>query len=231
MKKSIPILLCLTASAKLFGGPFFSQASTNEKKSTSNGTAESWRTEDRCCVAKSNFYINAFGGANFLENSSINGNKATYRVGYVFSGSLGYCWRYGVRPEFEYAFRRNAISRIDFVTQGYSTHGHFQTSSYMANLLWDLPLCTWGCTFANIQPFIGAGIGFDHENMHASNSRVVFRQDWNRFSWQAMGGFSYLIFRHTELTLEYKFHQGGNNFYNHAVGLGLTYKFGYLKKC
>ncbi len=63
----------------------------------------------------------------------------------------------------------------------FSKHGHFQTSSYMANLLWDLPLSSWGCAFWNIQPFIGAGIGYDFQQMHSSNSRIIFNQKWNQF--------------------------------------------------
>jgi len=95
----------------------------------------------------------------------------------------------------------------------------------MANLLWDL----LGCAFWKIQPFIGAGIGYDFQQMHASNSRIIFNQKWNHFSWQAMAGFAYSIFCNTEITLEYKFHQGGSHFYNHSVGVGLVYKFGFLR--
>jgi opacity protein-like surface antigen len=190
------------------------------------------QAKDSCCVDEMNFYAKVLGGANFLQNTTINGNKATYQTGYIIAGSLGYCWRYyGLRLEGEYAFRRNDISKIHFITEGSSKHGNFQTSSFMANLLWDLPLCSWGCAFWNIQPFIGAGIGDDFQKMHSSNSRIVFNQKWNRLSWQAMAGFSYPIFRNTEITLEYKFHEGGSHFYNHSVGVGLVYKFGFLRKC
>ncbi len=182
--------------------------------------------EDSCCVDEKNFYAKIFGGANFLQNTTINGNKSTYETGYIVAGSLGFCWRrYGLHLEAEYAFRRNAIEEIHFIIEGSSKHGHFQTSSYMANLLWDLQ----GCTFWNIQPFIGAGIGYDFQQMHSSNSRIVFSQKWNHFSWQAMAGLAYPIFRNTEITLEYKFHQGSRPFYNHSVGVGLVYKFGFLK--
>ena len=176
-------------------------------------------------VDSMNFYAKVLGGANFLQNTTIDGNKAFYQPGYVFAGSLGYCWRnYGLRLEAEYAFRRNAIDKIHFITQGSSTHGHFQTSSYMANLLWDL----LGCSFWKIQPFIGAGIGYDSQKMHATNSRIDFHQKWNRFAWQAMAGFAFSIFRNAELTLEYQFHEGGGHFYNHAVAAGFVYKFGFL---
>lgn len=191
---------------------------------------DSFCYEDSCCVDETDFYAKIFGGANFLQNTEITGNKSTYQIGYVIAGSLGYSWCYGLRLEAEYAFRRNAIRQIHFCCgEDFSNHGHFQTSSYMANLLWDLPLASWGCTFWNVQPFIGAGIGYDFQQMHASNSSIVFNQKWNHFSWQIMAGFAYPIFCNTEITLEYKFHQGGCHFCNHSVGVGLVYQFNFLK--
>ena len=189
--------------------------------------AQEWCDEDTCCVDEKNFYAKILGGANFLQNTKIQGNKSTYQTGYIVAGSLGYCWRYGLGLEFEYAYRRNGIRKIHFFTEGASKHGHFQTSSYMANLLWDMS--AWGCAFWNIQPFIGVGIGHDFQQMHSSNSRIVFHQKWNRFSWQVMAGLAYPLFCNTEMTLEYKFHQGGRHFYNHSIGVGLAYKFGFLK--
>lgn len=185
--------------------------------------------EDSCCVHETNFYAKILSGANFLQNTSSNGNKSTYKTGYIIAGSLGYCWRYGLFLEAEYAFRRNNIRKIHFFVDGFSKHGHFQTSSYMVNLLWDLPLSSWKCGFGNIQPFIGAGIGYDSQQMHSSNSRIIFSQKWSHFSWQMMAGLASPIFCNTEMTLEYKFHQGGCQFYNHSVGVGLVYKFGYLR--
>ena len=99
----------------------------------------------------------------------------------------------------------------------------------MANLLLDFPLSSWGSAFWNIQPFIGGGIGYDFQQMHSSNSRIVFKQKWNHFSWQVMAGLAYSIYCNTEITLEYKFHQGGCHFYNHSLGLGLTHKFDFLR--
>lgn len=194
--------------------------------------AQEWCTqdfcyyEDSCCVDETNCYVKILAGANFLQNIAIDGNKSTYKTGYSIASYLGYCWHYGLCVEGEYAYRRNAIKKIRFFGEDSSRHGHCQTSSYMTNLLWDLPLSAWGCSFCNIQPFIGAGIGYDFQKMHSSNSRIVFNQKWNHFSWQLMTGLTYPIFCNTEISLEYKFHQGGCHFYNHSVGVGLTYKFG-----
>jgi opacity protein-like surface antigen len=232
MKKKIPLLFMALLIFMAANMQAQEQCPENSSSDETNFEAQAQECcyEDSCCIEGMNFYAKVLGGANFLQNTTINGNKSTYQTGYIVAGSLGYCWRYyGLRLEGEYAFRRNGIEKINFFTQGSSKHGHFQTSSYMANLLWDLPLCSWGCAFWNIQPFIGAGMGYDFQQMHSSNSRIVFNQKWNHFSWQAMAGLAYPIFRNTEVTLEYQFHQGGSHFYNHSVGVGLVYKFGFLK--
>lgn len=187
--------------------------------------------EDSCCEDKKNFYAKILGGANFLQNTEITENKSTYQTGYIIAGSLGYYWRFGLRLEAEYAFRRNAIRKIDFFVDESSKNGHYQAFAFMANLLWDLPLSSWGCTFWNIQPFIGAGIGYDLQKIHASNSRIVFNQKWNHFSWQLMAGVAYPVFCNTEIAMEYKFHQGDCHFCNHSLGIGLVYKFGFGKHC
>lgn len=203
---------------------------------TANVQAQEWCDESSCCdednscFDKSNFYAKIFGGANFLQNSRTGGNKSSYQTGYTVAGSLGYSWCYGLRLEAEYAFRRNALRRIHFVPDGSSKHGHFQVSSYMANLLWDLPISLCGCALRNIQSFIGAGIGYDVQRVHSSNSRVVFKQKRNQFAWQAMAGLTYPIFCNTEISLEYKFHRSSSHFYHHAIGVGLAYKFGFLRK-
>jgi opacity protein-like surface antigen len=184
-------------------------------------------TEESYNCFRGNFYGKFLAGANFLQNTSIQGNKASYQTGYIIAGSLGYSLGCGIHLEGEYAYRRNVIKKIHFFGQGSSKHGHFQTSSYMANLLWDLPFRE--CAFWNIQPFIGAGIGYDSQRMHSSTSRIIFNQKWNHFSWQAMTGLAYTIFQNTKITLEYKFHQGGSHFNNHSLGVGLVYEFNFLK--
>lgn len=186
---------------------------------------DSFLCEDSSCVEGANFYAKILAGANFLQNTTIDENKFAYQTGYVIAGSLGYCWRYGLRIEGEYAYRRNAIRKINLFEMDSFKHGHFQAFSYMVNLLWDVPLSSWGCAFWDIQPFIGVGIGYDFQKAYSSNSLNVFHQKWDHLSWQVMTGLAYPVFYNTEISLEYKFHQGGCHFYNHSVGVGLTYKF------
>lgn len=170
----------------------------------------------------SNFYAEFQGGVNFVQNTNRDGNRASYDTGYILDGFVGYQWQYGLALEFEYAYRRNDLRRIDFVQEGFSTQGHFQNTSLMGNLVWT------GCPIWNILPSVGAGLGYDYQKMHAINTRVLFNQKWNHFSWQLMAGLSYPIFCNAEVTLDYTFHSGGHHFYNHSVGLGLLYNFGFL---
>lgn len=182
--------------------------------------------ESDCCSREANFYAKILSGANFLQKTSIDENKFAYRSGYIFAGSLGYHLCDGLHVEAEYAFRGNTIEKIHFFNEGLSKEGHCRTSSYMANLLWDLPISLGRCAFWIVKPFIGAGIGCDYHRIDSSNSRILFNQKWKQFSWQLMGGFAYPIGCNTEISLEYKFHQGGCHFYNHSLGVGIAYKFG-----
>lgn len=185
--------------------------------------------EDTCCLSLTNTYVKVFSGVNFLQNTTIDENKSTYQTGYIVAGSLGYNFCYGLSLEAEYAFRRNEIREIHFASEGSSKSGYLQTSSYMGNLIWDVPLSLWDLTLSGFNPFIGVGFGYDVSQMQSSNSRIVFNQDWDQFSWQLMCGVAYKVFRDIDIDLEYKYHASGCQFHNHSVGIGLRYKFGFLR--
>ena len=183
--------------------------------------------DDSCCEDDNDFYAEILGGANFLPEENSGGVKSEYRTGYIVSGSLGYRWHYGLRLEAEYAYRRNSLRKIHFFGRSFPLHGHFQSSSYMANLLWDLPLSKWGCEFGKIRPFIGGGIGYDFQQVKGRISELSFEANSKHFAWQVMAGLAYPIYCNTDISLEYKFHKGGFcHIYNHSIGVGLTYNFG-----
>lgn len=192
-----------------------------------------WCAQDSCyyddkdCVDEGNFYVRVLGGPNFLQKSRANRNISTYQTGYMVAGSLGYRFCHGLRLEAEYAYRRNGIEKIHFCCgqDSSSKNGHFQTSSAMANLLWDLPVPSCDCEDIDIRPYVGAGVGYDFQEMDAKNSRIAFNQRWNHFSWQLMAGLACPVFRNTDVILEYKFHQDGCHFNNHSIGVGILYNF------
>ena len=192
--------------------------------------AKAWDTQKSCfledagCLNKRNFYGQFFAGANFLQKTDLNSNKANYQTGYTLGGSLGYRLCYGISLEGEYTYRHNALEKITLFGQDSSHRGHFHSCSYMGNLLWNFPLF-WDRAPRCIRSFIGAGIGYDFQQLHASNSRINFRQKWHHFSWQLMTGLTYEIFCDTKLVIKYKFHQGGCHFNNHSIEVGLSYNF------
>jgi len=181
--------------------------------------------DDDCTFTDENeFYVKVFGGANFIPNRTNGAVSNRYKTGYIVSGSLGYTWRYGLGLEAEYAFRRNSLKNIHFFGRTFSIDGHFQSSSYMANVLWHLPLENWGCYLWQLRPYIGGGIGVDVQQIHAKDLDFGFRDNKKGFAWQLMAGLEYPIFCNLNISLEYKFHKGPfSHIDNHSVGIGLSY--------
>lgn len=197
---------------------------------STNIYADSWENNSCCIeetpvVLENNLYVNGFVGANFLQSKYI--KSKNLRMGYVLSASLGYRLCYGFRVEAEYAFRRNSIKQQrDYRSYTGVKHVYFQTSSYMVNALWDVPLAQY-CF--NAQPFIGGGIGYDTAGTQHSyrGSKYISTTTRGQFAWQFMTGLSYPIFHNTSMMVAYKLHKGKvNDIYNHSIGLGLTYNFG-----
>jgi len=185
--------------------------------------------EDPCCENNNPFYAEILGGANFLQITGSASNSIKCKTGYVVSGSLGYRLCYGVRVEAEYVYRKTSLNTVKFVGHHVPCHGYFQSSSYMVNALWDIPLSSWGCDFWKVQPFIGAGIGYDclKVKARAQNTDATTHGSKKGFAWQLMIGGAYPIYCNTDISLEYKFHKGSaQHLYNHSVGVGLTYNFG-----
>lgn len=168
-----------------------------------------------------NMYSELFIGANILQT-----NPKDYETGYDISFALGYRCPYGFRFEGEYAYRRNELEEKHF--HHCKGSGFFQSSSYMANFLWDMPLTSWGLDFCSIFPFGGAGVGYDFQQVHTKHKNHLARSNTisEHFSWQVIAGLSYPITYTANITLEYKYHKGGlDNIYNHSVGIGLLCKF------
>lgn len=182
--------------------------------------------ENVCCEETNGLYAEVMGGANFLQTKTYCGVKSDYRTGYIAAGAFGYRWCHGLRLEAEYAYRRNDFKRIRFFDRNFSLHGHYQSSSYMANCLWDIPTNYFGCGFWNIQPYIGAGIGYDSQKIHGTSEYLDFIQSKKGFAWQVMTGLSYPLSYKTLISFEYKFHKGKLNYiYNNSIDAGLTYLF------
>jgi opacity protein-like surface antigen len=171
-------------------------------------------------------YVQALGGLNFLEAKCGYGSRLSTKVGYVVSGSIGYELSNGLRAEAEVAFRRNTADTIHFFGGNYPIDMHYQTTSYMGNLLWDISLCRFGLNIERYRPFIGAGIGCDQQYYETNDFHGCVRAKNAIFAWQVMAGISYELYENWNLSLGYNFHKPGTTgVYNQAVTLAVKHNF------
>lgn len=182
--------------------------------------------ETPCCDLNNSFYAKVFGGANIVQTNKQDGVTNHFKTGYLLSGALGYNWRYGLSVEAEFTYRRNEQKNIKFFGRDFHIHGHYQSSSVMANLIWNIPLCNWRWQFWGLKPFVGAGVGYDLQRIHAKTEGISYRNTEKHFAWQVMAGVLFPAFCNIDISLEYRFHKGGfKKLYENAVGIGILYKF------
>ena len=164
-------------------------------------------------------YTKVLGGVNFLQTESNDGIKPEFHPGYIISGAFGYQWCQGWHVEAEYAFRRNSMKKIHYYGQDFKIPGSFQSSSYMANLL-------WSCFLGPATPFLGGGIGYDVQQFHACQDGFKTHRNQKGFAWQLMAGLNYPLFCCTEIALEYRVHKGPlNNIISYVIGVSFSYNF------
>src|SRR5574344_1753581 len=134
----------------------------------------------------------------------------------MLSGALGYRWGY-FRLEGEYVWRD---STDDSYTEGATTYNsEFETSSYMANIYWDLSPYTW------FTPYLSAGLGMTD----ISYSVNANDYDEDNFTWSVGGGLSAQVTNRFNIDLGYRYYDMGDlgeaNIHTHEVYSGLRYVF------
>ncbi len=178
------------------------------------------------CIDNGYLYLEAFGGANFLSNFTQDGVTTAFETGYAFSGSLGCSYYYGFRLEAEFAYRRNTIDTIEFFGRAFSIPGHYQCTSWMGNLLWELPLDRWLCRRISLKPIIGGGLGYDDQHIHGDLGILTYTVVEKGFAWQVMAGLVYRALNCVDISVDYKCHEGRmDSLFNHSIGLALNYHF------
>jgi len=159
-------------------------------------------------------------GVNFLQTETKHDIKPIYDPGYIVEASIGIHECYGLRLEAEFAYRRNSLNKVHFFGQNFRRDGHFESFSYMGNVLWDVP---WTCV---LKPYVGGGIGYDFQQTLTRGSGLSAKENKKDFAWQVIAGLQYDLPCSLDISLEYKFHQGGfSNIFCHSLALCLTYDF------
>lgn len=173
-----------------------------------------------CYCPPDGVYVAIGGGGNFLQTQMHHHVKYRFNSGYMATGSFGYCASNQMRIEAEYNFRRNSLQSIKYFNREFSLSGRFQSSSYMVNVLCDSSSCD------EFHTYVGAGIGYDFQQLHASALGYSISEHKKNLAWQVIIGGGYPVSCNANITLEYKFHKGGYCFlYDHSLGIGLNYFF------
>lgn len=195
------------------------QSTTGSSSSKKNGE-QKVSTPDKF---KSGFYIGPNGGVNFLNGSSKYHMTIHSHVGYAVGVEVGYRWRQGVRFEFETAYRYNGIDYISFLGSRIHSHGHVWNISYLANVLYELPI---GLKRWSLNLYLGGGIGYAHQVIKATNFNLAIEGSKNGFAGQAIAGLGYWINRNWDVAVEYRFRKGGASYlFDQTAQLAAKYHF------
>jgi len=213
------------------------------------GLGANWLMESD--LSSSGQLSNALGTQGFSTTGEL-----SFEWGYVGVISLGWGFGNGVRAEVEGNYRTNDLDDVSGFGGTATASGSSISYGVMANVFYDFDLAAWGVNTGgiNIQPYIGAGIGyvwreFDDVRVGVLGSQIRTDGSDGRFAYQAIVGVGFPLHQYVPgltLTAEYRFlgtleHEydttsGGGAFtisesrtesenYNHSIMIGLRYAF------
>ncbi len=203
-------------------------------------------------AAPGGFYVSAFGGANWLEDTDflidVGGGPVSvnndYDTGFLVGGAFGYDFGafaggpFGVRLEGELSYRENDID-VHSVAGAALAGSDGDTSAFagMVNVLFDLHLNSPFTVFA------GGGIGaanVDFDGHSATAVGTVLDDDDTRFAYQFIGGVGYEITPAWVIDVQYRYFRVDNvdltsnagvavstdaDYESHAVLGGIRWRF------
>ena len=173
----------------------------------------------------SNFYIDAFGGINFVHNIEENGDHLDFNTGYALGGSLGYRFSQYLRVEVEGAYRSNTADQMVIQNVQIPLSGSIQKATLMANGLVNIPFTQ------NLSAYIGAGAGerWDREVFTVDPLTTAdgvtffptFKSESQGFVCQGIAGIVFCTNQQMQLAAEYRYLDGPSLQANHTLGLNL----------
>lgn len=190
-------------------------------------------------AANAQIYIGLHGGANFLQDSDLDGDDGTdaaasFDPGFAIGGVIGY--RFGVTDhlaidvEGEFAYRLNSVDEVS--ASGFSDNGdgEAQSFSWMANA-W----LNWQIGDSGFAPYLGGGFGGVHIDLNDAEVAGLELSNESDFviGGQLGGGLNYQVVEHLVLSLDYRFlitqephfEAFSAEYQSHSVMLGLKYLF------
>lgn len=149
----------------------------------------------------SGVYGSVAGGGNYTHDQELNGNGAiSFDGGGLGLAAIGGHLPYGLRPELEYAYRRNDANN--------SGSGHETADTGMANLWYDFAMPSFAPRFVQkLRPFVGGGLGEANVRLDRAvdATGAAVSGDDSVFAWQAGAGVGYDVTRNLALSLGYRY--------------------------
>lgn len=139
----------------------------------------------------------------------------------MWSGALGYRLGY-FRFEAEYVWRETTEDSKS-TNFGTTSETEFESTSYMANVYWDLSPYTW------FTPYFSAGLGMTDLTYTFKNPGTSDEVDESNFTWALGGGISAQVTNRFNVDLGYRYYDMGDvgeaSINAHEVYGGLRYVF------
>jgi outer membrane protein OmpA-like peptidoglycan-associated protein len=188
-------------------------------------------------LAHAQWYVGADVGANYTQDASVSAgttNNTTYNWGPVGLVEGGYSFG-APKLEAEVGYRSNGVGNVGSASGG----GEADSLSLMVNGIYDFGGLTHvGTTW---HPFVGVGVGtakVTSNDISRSSTFAYSGNNWE-FAYQGFAGVGYDVARDWMAKLQYRYFatadygvngaggtSGNAEYKNHAVLVGLTYKFG-----
>lgn len=158
--------------------------------------------------ARGKYYLSIFGEVGNNEDYDFVGPatfEGSFKNGWGVGASVGRRFGDSLRGELEYSYRE--VEGDEWIVNGNPGNwsGDFASGSLMANALLDLN----SLSFAGIQPYVGAGLGFAVLDGDMTTAVGTLDIDETNFAWQAIAGASVPLGNH-EFFAEYHFIDSGS---------------------
>lgn len=175
--------------------------------------------ENPCCYDGSQFYVSAYGAANWLNAHKRHHVSSHFDVGFTGALALGYKFNPLLRAEAEVAYRTNKLDHVKCYGEKFRPSGYTDSCSIMLNGLWDIDLNQ--C----FTPYLGLGVGYSFLNAKVSHHHVSASGNCNGVAGQAIVGVSTRVWCNTDLGIEYRYFLARSNYHEQSLGLSLRYGF------
>jgi opacity protein-like surface antigen len=162
------------------------------------------------------FYVEYSGGATYVPNQRVVGEKPTApfiegntesKTGFNVGGSFGTRFYEYFRGEIQFTYRENETNKLSLKGQNTGASGHTGLMTVMANGYVDYDLGI------GVVPYVGVGMGWGRLELDAKNKGTIdggFDQtniegDDSVFAWSLMVGGSYPINEVLDVSLGYRY--------------------------